>query len=130
MTIPGDNPPPTGLPEEDDPVGGTGLGKESNIGPVVNEEPEDVSDFKKAPGPVDSGVDLEHAKAAKNLAYIFAAALAVMFLMNIGAVVWLTWGQPVKESLEPVNHVFSIWIPIFSGFVASAVTFYYTQNKR
>jgi hypothetical protein len=124
-----DDPPPAGLSapkiQGEDPIGGDA----SDVG-VEYLPPEKMGDISTAPAPSESKKDEIHAKAGATLAKIFASALFVMFLMNFGVVVWFSHGQPVKDSLEAVNHVFSTWIPIFSGFVASAATFYYTQNRR
>jgi hypothetical protein len=130
MTNSGDDSQPTGSApaniQRRDSVGAEPDGSDVELLP-----PEEIKDFSTAKGPSKSSaeVDLHHAKAAAKLAYIFAAAIFSMFLMNFGAVVYFTHSQP-KDALDAIDHVFATWTPIFSGFVASAVTFYYTQNKR
>lgn len=71
----------------------------------------------------------EHrAKTTKQLAFTLLVALFVVFAAHVVSVLALAQQRP--DSVDQINRVFNVWIPVFSGLVGAAATFYFTQNRR
>jgi hypothetical protein len=94
---------------------------------IVTSEPEEVGDLNAMPGPSVGG---GHEKTASKLAYSFSAAIFVVFLLHTSTVFCFARHLQPELALEAINHVFSTWVPVFSGIVSAAVTYYFTQNRR
>jgi len=67
-------------------------------------------------------------KVAGKLAIASFIGLCCIFLFHSIAVFYLAKNRP--DSIEQVNRVFSTWVPIFSGLVGSAATFYFTHQRK
>jgi len=71
----------------------------------------------------------EHrAKTTKQLAMLFFGALFVVFLAHVACVLVLAHNKP--NSVDEISRVFNVWVPVFSGLVGAAATFYFTQTRR
>ncbi len=95
--------------------------------PIRVDEVEEIESPSEAPGPRFSNEE-HRAKATKLLALLLFWALCTMFAAHFVAVLYLAHNKP--NSVEEVTRVFSTWVPIFSGLLASAATFYFTQERR
>ena len=62
---------------------------------------------------------------AKTLVWIMAGGL----LLHYSAVVTLELvGKP--EAVKSLEPIFNAWLPVMSGLVGAAVTFYFTRERR
>jgi hypothetical protein len=95
---------------------------------IITSPPEEVGDLTSS---ASSFIGEEHhQKTASKLAYAFSIALFVVFLLHTFIVYLFARRLQPEPALEAIGHVFSTWIPVFSGIVSAAVTYYFTQNRR
>ena len=99
-------------------------------GPGDSEEKlaiEEVEKPSRLPGPGFSPEE-HRAKTTKQLAFLFFAALFIVFAAHVMCVFLLAHERP--DSVDQITRVFNIWVPVFSGLVGAAATFYFTQTRR
>lgn len=68
-------------------------------------------------------------QTARTITITLLVMLGVTFLANLITLVVLT----LKNRIDAVPHferMFSIWVPLLSGLVGSAVTFYLTKERK
>jgi hypothetical protein len=68
-------------------------------------------------------------KTARALALASFLVLCVVFGVHYASIFYLAMKNR-PDAIEHVNRIFSTWIPIFSGLVGSAATFYFTRDRR
>jgi hypothetical protein len=78
--------------------------------------------------PIEAGPPSHREKTASRIAMallvIFASAMAIHYV----SVLSLIWGD--KESaIDVINRQFTTWLPVLSGLVGSAATYYFTKDK-
>jgi len=59
---------------------------------------------------------------------LFFGALFVVFFAHVTCVLVLAHNKP--NSVDEISRVFNVWVPVFSGLVGAAATFYFTQTRR
>ena len=83
-----------------------------------------------------NGIDDKHVNAIKKykidtsrgLAYSLVIILAASIFLHYGLTIWLiTTGQ--ESGLLEINNIFNIWLPVISGFTASAVTYFFKGGR-
>jgi hypothetical protein len=93
------------------------------------------------PGDVDAGFvhDLDQdsigfepqkhrAKTASYLAFILVAILALTLLLHyVSTLILCCYGQ--IETAKSLGQIFDKWLPVITGFVGGAVTYYFTKEK-
>ena len=62
------------------------------------------------------------------LRMILRNAHAIGLVVHYAAVIALEWSGK-HESVKSLETVFSAWLPILSGLVGAAVTYYFTREK-
>ena len=68
------------------------------------------------------------AKTASYLAYILLALLASTFVLHyITTLILCCYGQ--AETAKSLGQIFDKWLPVITGFVGGAVTYYFTREK-
>ncbi len=84
-----------------------------------------------------SGLDQEvnwqperhHAVTATRLAFLLVWVLVLSFVLHYTAIVILgVYGK--TETVETLSSLFGVWLPVMSGFVGGAVTYYFTREKN
>jgi hypothetical protein len=71
----------------------------------------------------------EHrARTTRTLAFLFFGALFVVFAAHVTCILVLAHNKP--NSVDEISRVFNVWVPVFSGLVGAAATFYFTQLRR
>ena len=83
-----------------------------------------------------SGLDQEaswrpekhHAVTASWLAYLLLGILVTSFVVHYVAIVFLSIYEK-KETVEALSSLFATWLPVMSGFVGGAVTYYFTREQ-
>jgi hypothetical protein len=116
---------PTDVPEE--PVGA------SPSGEAVLEE--DTAESEPTEGGEVKGLrDLtfepakHRAQTARTLAYLLVITLASSIVLQYVSVLYLVClGKP--EALENVSKIFNSWLPVISGLVSGAATYYFTKDR-
>jgi len=83
-----------------------------------------------------SGLDQEvswrpekhHAVTASRLAFLLVWVLVLSFVLHYSAIIILgVYGK--AETVETLSSLFGVWLPVMSGFVGGAVTYYFTREK-
>ncbi len=68
------------------------------------------------------------AKTASCLAYILVGILVLTLILHyISTLILSCKGQ--AESVQVLGEVFDKWLPVITGFVGGAVTYYFTREK-
>jgi hypothetical protein len=88
---------------------------------------EEIKDPRLSPGPVFSAEE-HRAKTTRTLALLFFLALFVVFAAHVTCILVLAHNKP--NSVDEISRVFNVWVPVFSGLVGAAATFYFTQARR
>ena len=105
--------------------------------PEQNESERDVSpDENLIQGGMISGLDQEadwrpekhHAVTASRLANWLLGILVISFVVHYAAIVLLSLYEK-KEAVEALSSLFATWLPVMSGFVGGAVTYYFTREQ-
>jgi hypothetical protein len=116
--------------DADAPVGAYPPGREGSPGDEIAEEPVDG-------GPVygvghDLGVHPEKAdkEFARKLAILLVWILAFSALLHyaVVAIVQAFMDEDTQPIVESLGKIFSVWLPVMSGFVGAAVTYYFTKR--
>jgi hypothetical protein len=58
---------------------------------------------------------------------LLTALMALTLLLHTGLTFWASWGK--DDAAKNVAAVFNIWVPVISGLVSSAVTWFFTRQK-
>jgi len=68
------------------------------------------------------------AETARKLAFLFASMLGVSAIIHYFAT-WfvMEWGS--IETADKLARIFNMWLPVISGFVGGAATYYFTKEK-
>lgn len=83
-----------------------------------------------------SGLDQEvnwraekhHAVTASRLAFLLVWVLVLSFVLHYAAIILLgVYGK--TETVETLSSLFGVWLPVMSGFVGGAVTYYFTREQ-
>lgn len=77
----------------------------------------------------DTDLKLRESQTARHLAITLLVMLGVTFVANVTVLIVLT----VENRLDAVpmfERMFSVWMPLLSGLVGSAVGFYLTKEKK
>jgi hypothetical protein len=105
--------------------------------PKQNESEPDVSpDEGLIQGGEISGLDQEtewrpekhHAVTASRLANWLLGILVISFVVHYLAIVVLSLCEK-EEAVEALSSAFGSWLPVMSGFVGGAVTYYFTREQ-
>ena len=85
-----------------------------------------VEDINKRPLRIEK---VPHrAKTARYLAFTLVTILALTLLVHYFATLILSCkGQ--TETVQVLGEVFNKWLPVITGFVGGAVTYYFTKEK-
>jgi hypothetical protein len=84
-----------------------------------------------------SGLDQEvnwraekhHAVTASRLAFLLVLVLVLSFVLHYSAIIVLSvYGR--TETVEALSSLFGVWLPVMSGFVGGAVTYYFTREQN
>ncbi|MBI4776964.1 MAG: hypothetical protein HY788_22750 [Deltaproteobacteria bacterium] len=68
------------------------------------------------------------AETSRLLAVMFAWILSLSMLIHYGVTAVVMWYG--KESMaETLAKIFNIWLPVISGLMGSAATYYFTKEK-
>ncbi len=88
---------------------------------------EEVENPRLSPGPIFSPEE-HRARVTSRLAFLFFGALFVVFAAHVTCILVLAHNEP--NSVDEISRVFNVWVPVFSGLVGAAATFYFTQVRR
>ncbi len=88
---------------------------------------EEVENPRLSPGPIFSPEE-HRARVTSTLAFLFFGALFVVFAAHVTCILVLAQNKP--NSVDEISRVFNVWVPVFSGLVGAAATFYFTQVRR
>lgn len=70
-----------------------------------------------------------HAETASHLATILVWVLVLTFVAHYLAITIFSWAG--KEStVETLSSLYGVWLPVISGFVGGAVTYYFTKERK
>ena len=58
---------------------------------------------------------------------LLTSLMALALLLHTGLTFWASWGK--EDAAKNVAAVFNIWVPVISGLVSSAVTWFFTRQK-
>lgn len=89
---------------------------------------EEVESPRDLPGGPAFSSEKHRAETTKQLAFALLIALFVVFAAHVVSVLVLAHNKP--NSVDEITRVFNVWIPVFSGLVGAAATFYFTQTRR
>lgn len=71
----------------------------------------------------------EHpAKTTKLITILFLSLPCAAFAAHLTIILLLAHNKP--NLIDDVSRVFTTWVPIFTGFVGPAATFYFTHERR
>jgi len=87
--------------------------------------PQTREDERKLPTDFVKRVDKD--KLTANLALLLILALILGIIAHYAVLLIVLWNGK-KELIDPLNRVYESWLPVLSGFVGSAVAFYFRQN--
>lgn len=76
-----------------------------------------VSEYKKVPS---------HEGTARELAIILVAIMGVSFIIHYTCTALIV-DRYISDNIQ---KLFNIWLPVISGLVGSACTYYFTSNKN
>lgn len=66
---------------------------------------------------------------ARYLAFGLVITLVVSVAVQYACtLILIKWGA--KESLDNLNKIFNAWLPVISGLVSSAATYYFTKDRN
>lgn len=68
------------------------------------------------------------ADTARRLAYWLVVVLGATMLVHYSSVMFLEF-QGKHEAVESLSSIFHAFLPVISGLVGGATTFYFTQKK-
>lgn len=97
---------------------------------------DDVSNQEPLDGGSVSGADREvpfqeskfHAETARKLSILLISILAVSVAVHyLLSALFSQWGN--TQVVATLAGIFDVWLPVISGFVGSAITYYYTRDK-
>jgi len=86
------------------------------------------------PSPDGAVFPFDHTKqkadTARNIAYALVAILGVSVLLHY-AVISFTHlpADKIDQRLEAYKAAFNAWLPVASGLVSAAVTYYFTRDR-
>lgn len=80
------------------------------------------------PSTIDPKAERE-SKTARMLAITLMVMLGVTFLTNVATLIVLTIYNRL-DAAPQFDRMFAVWLPLLSGLVGSAVTFYLTKERR
>jgi hypothetical protein len=69
------------------------------------------------------------ADTARKLAYVLVAMLGVSWILHYIAMAICEW-HGNHDAAENLSKDFSSWLPIISGLVGGAVTYYFTRESK
>ena len=76
-----------------------------------------------------SFVEAKHrAETARMLAYTLVLMLGLTVAGHYAAVFWLKLSGKA-DAIEDLSRIFTGWLPVISGLVGSAITYYFTREK-
>lgn len=85
-----------------------------------------VEDLNKSPVRVEKVT--HRAKTASYLAFMLVAILVITLILHyIATLILSCYGQ--AETVKVVCEIFNKWLPVITGFVGGAVTYYFTKEK-
>ena len=85
-----------------------------------------VEDLNRSP--VRVGKVPHRAKTASCLAYILLGILVLTLILHYIATLLLScYGQ--EDTVKVLGEIFNKWLPVITGFVGGAVTYYFTKEK-
>lgn len=70
-----------------------------------------------------------HAETARGLAFLLVWVLVVSFILHYLAIVVLSWMEKAS-AVDTLSSLFGVWLPVISGFVGGAVTYYFTKERQ
>ena len=81
---------------------------------------------------VDEDIPFQEAKhraeTSRRLAYLLVGIMAVSFLMHYIAIAFLEfYGK--SSATKTLSDAFSTWLPVISGLVGAAVTYFFTRER-
>lgn len=108
----------------------------------MSEQPEEVQPISEE-APIEGGEikdldpegsvhfhEVKHrAQTARNIAYVLVGLLGVSWFLHYIGVLLLEW-YGKHEAAENLSKTFSSWLPIISGLVGGAVTYYFTKERK
>jgi hypothetical protein len=56
--------------------------------------------------------------------WIFAASVGIHY---VATAIILEWGK--ESTAESLSKIFNVWLPVISGLMGSAATYYFTKEK-
>jgi hypothetical protein len=69
------------------------------------------------------------AVTARYLAYGLAITLVLSVIVQyVCTLILIKWGA--KDSLDNLSKIFNAWLPVISGLVSSAATYYFTKDRN
>ena len=100
------------------------LGEQPSNGEPLDEEPVefDPAESPHVSEPRDPSVD------RAIIAKILIGMMAVGLLLHYAAVVVFEWNGK-HDSVKSLETVLNAWLPVLSGLVGAAVTYYFTREK-
>jgi hypothetical protein len=69
------------------------------------------------------------AETARYLAYALVGILALTVLLQYGLTVLLVWNGKA-DGIASLDKLFNNLLPVLSGLVGGAVTYYFTKDRR
>lgn len=69
------------------------------------------------------------AETARYLAYSLVGILAVTVVLQYGLTVFLIWNGKT-DGIASLDKLFNNLLPVLSGLVGGAVTYYFTKDRR
>jgi len=69
-----------------------------------------------------------HAVTASRLAFLLVWVLILSFVLHYSAIIALS-AMGKKETVDALSSLFGVWLPVMSGFVGGAVTYYFTREQ-
>jgi hypothetical protein len=58
---------------------------------------------------------------------LLTSLMALALLLHAALTFWASYGSP--DAAKNIAAVFNIWVPVISGLVSSAVTWFFTRQK-
>lgn len=77
---------------------------------------------------VDWRPEKHHAVTASRLAFLLVWVLVLSFVLHYLSIVVLSaYGN--AGAVKELSSLFGVWLPVMSGFVGGAVTYYFTREE-
>jgi hypothetical protein len=92
------------------------------------DQPEEVREDPKERVEVP-GEPRDPAKQRAVITRALIAMMAVGLLIHYGAVITLEWSGK-HESVKSLETILNAWLPVLSGLVGAAVTYYFTREDH